>query len=514
MSNRTTFKHAGLLCTYCATNQGNGVLFHVVLPNGCKVELHSKEGADEFIEAVGTDFMSTNLTTTDDQKLEYAYMLLLMVADSASPEKIASGIPESELRTLADHTRHTLNTLSIDSKWLRSGKVSKFHELLLKAVTAFSACPSFFKIFLSNGGMEAVAKFYASRKKHDTPNHCVAEPIQLLVNNTLCVLKQEGLSEEKMFGTIEKTGLLGQFIRCVPVDSEYSAGIVEALQTCLQLVKKKLKSGTPTRDILDAVIAGKDGPVNEKAKSGLVRLQSLARLSNDNYGSECNVVNICCNCKKLETQMDNALLMKCQRCKVAYYCSKECQVADWKNHKKPCKAMSYGNKSHSTFKTHNLAMWAFIESNYFDIAKEVYKKTQEYNVPKKELLLEIDFYGDASALRNEFKVWLTSSFLEGSTVADAPDYFRTAYGENKTVAQDLREEYEEVTSNELLVVCRACNEMVTFKSSGYMVANTGHQLLSDEAVESIGREDYDQMVACLGQSITDQYFEKRGGGLT
>jgi hypothetical protein len=36
-------------------------------------------------------------------------------------------------------------------------------------------------------------------------------------------------------------------------------------------------------------------------------------------------------------------------------------------------------------------MWAFVQSNCFSIAKEVYKKTQEHNVPKKKLLVEIDF---------------------------------------------------------------------------------------------------------------------------
>jgi hypothetical protein len=41
---------------------------------------------------------------------------------------------------------------------------------------------------------------------------------------------------------------------------------VECLQMCLQLVKKKLKSGTPTGDILDDVNAGKDEPINEKAR--------------------------------------------------------------------------------------------------------------------------------------------------------------------------------------------------------------------------------------------------------
>jgi SET domain-containing protein len=126
------------------------------------------------------------------------------------------------------------------------------------------------------------------------------------------------------------------------------------------------------------VIAGKDGPINEKAKSGLVGLQTLARLSNNNYGidkygRDCNVAKTCCYCKKLETQMDNALLMKCQRCKIAYYCSKECQVADWKRHKRPCKVMSNANES-SVLKTARTTVLAFIDSNYFDIAKAVYKK--------------------------------------------------------------------------------------------------------------------------------------------
>jgi fructose-1,6-bisphosphatase len=92
----------------------------------------------------------------------------------------------------------------------------------------------------------------------------------------------------------------------------------------LHLVKKKLKSGTITGDILDAVIAGRDGPINEEAKSALFMLQSLARLSNnrDNCDYEFAILNICRHCEKAETQMDGGTkLMKCQRCKSTYYCS-------------------------------------------------------------------------------------------------------------------------------------------------------------------------------------------------
>jgi hypothetical protein len=89
-------------------------------------------------------------------------------------------------------------------------------------------------------------------------------------------------------------------------------------------------------------------------------------------------------------------------------------------------------------KTFQITTCAFLTSNNFDIAKEVHKKTKEFNVPKKDLLVKIDFFGDAPALRNEFKVWLTSGFLEGAFVADAPDWFRT-HSEKKTLARFLRE---------------------------------------------------------------------------
>jgi hypothetical protein len=180
---------------------------------------------------------------------------------------------------------------------------------------------------------------------------------------------------------------------------------------------------------------------------------------------------------------------------------------------KTCKAISSGivslSKYKKTFKTREMTMWAFIKSNYFDIAKEVSQKTQEYNVVKKKLLVEINFYGDAPALRNEFKVWLTSGFSDESSVADAPDWFH-AYREKKDVVRYLREEHEQLIRDDLLVACRACNGLVTVQRLDFSVGQT-KQLFSEEVVESIGREDYDQMVAYVEQSITNRYFEKRSG---
>jgi hypothetical protein len=207
--------------------------------------------------------------------------------------------------------------------------------------------------------------------------------------------------------------------------------------------------------------------------------------------------------------MDGAKLMKCQRCKVTYYCSKACQTADWKSHKKMCKQMA--NESPSAMKVANTAMWTFIESNYFDIVKEIYKKTQQYNVSKTDLFVEIDFCKDAPALRNEFKVWLVSDFFEESSApVDALNWYR-AHADKKTLARSLRREYERLTSESFLAVCITSTGRVVIETLHFMMEEASYPLLSDEAVECIGREDYVRMKAHLGPFVTNQCFEKRRG---
>jgi hypothetical protein len=452
----TTFKLYGVTCTRTVSTS-NGVSYQVVLPNGRKVKLCSKEGADEFVGAVGTDFISMNLTAWGETKLGYVYSLMETVAEHASPKKIADGIPESELRTFVEHSRDTLDTLSTDRHWLRRGRISPYHKQLLHTLTCFSMHLSFAKIFVSHGGMEAVAKFYASREKNDKPCPFIAERIVRLASNFLdAVLEQQPDSIDKSYGTLEKTGLLGQFIRCIPVEPGYhDSQIMLFLQTCLKLVKKKLKSGTPTGDILDAVIAGKDGPINEKAKSCLVKLQSMARLSNDVGDAK-----FCGHCGTMEKRVGGTKLLQCKQCRRAYYCNKECQVDDWKSHKKECKASrACGTKNMSARKVHQLTMRGFLESNCVYIAREVDKKIQEYNVPQKELLLEMDFFDDAPALRNEFKVGLMSRFLDGSPLVDEPAWL--SHADKEEITQLLKNSHEIATNEELQTLCRSGDGIIS-----------------------------------------------------
>ena len=69
---------------------------------------------------------------------------------------------------------------------------------------------------------------------------------------------------------------------------------------------------------------------NQGKKFSKERAQQLTR---DRRSETCNALYICKVCNKPE--IDNQKLKPCP-CKKVLYCSKECQVEDWKGHKKMC----------------------------------------------------------------------------------------------------------------------------------------------------------------------------------
>ena len=52
----------------------------------------------------------------------------------------------------------------------------------------------------------------------------------------------------------------------------------------------------------------------------------------------------CIVCKKTDAEADGGKLKSCSRCKRVRYCSRECQVKDWKTHKKFCKEVQKANE--------------------------------------------------------------------------------------------------------------------------------------------------------------------------
>jgi hypothetical protein len=58
-----------------------------LLPNGRRFELTSRKGADDCVDAVGTDFISTNLIATNYTELTCAYVMIITVLERASPRR-------------------------------------------------------------------------------------------------------------------------------------------------------------------------------------------------------------------------------------------------------------------------------------------------------------------------------------------------------------------------------------------------------------------------------------------
>jgi splicing suppressor protein 51 len=54
----------------------------------------------------------------------------------------------------------------------------------------------------------------------------------------------------------------------------------------------------------------------------------------------------CNTCKKTDSEVEN--LKRCAKCQTTYYCSRDCQKADWKVHKKVC-SKNASTRQSSTF---------------------------------------------------------------------------------------------------------------------------------------------------------------------
>lgn len=130
-----------------------------------------------------------------------------------------------------------------------------------------------------------------------------------------------GWDQETIFKILEATGILGQVFRCItqpPYPSEVQNHLImmDNIMQCPVLVKKKLKPGQPTGDILANVIAGKDGCKGSRNKAAMSRLENLQRmcsLYNDKLADEVNflVGKSCRNCNKGTTDLEfqNSLLV-------------------------------------------------------------------------------------------------------------------------------------------------------------------------------------------------------------
>jgi hypothetical protein len=106
---------------------------------------------------------------------------------------------------------------------------------------------------------------------------------------------------------------------------------------------------------------------------------------------------------------------------------------------------------------------------------------------------------------------LTSRYHKGSRPDEPYWFFKgTSVYENNVDRwlMGANEHYGRMLSDRLLAFCRYGDGSSGVYKLSLMNPESGKELLSNEAVDCIGIEDHDGMVAILGQMQTDEYYKE------
>ncbi|KAK5111610.1 hypothetical protein LTR85_011788 [Meristemomyces frigidus] len=77
---------------------------------------------------------------------------------------------------------------------------------------------------------------------------------------------------------------------------------------------------------------------NEPSEAATTATASSSDSNNDFAGD--SIGKYCGNCNKLEKDPEHAPLKECNKCHSILYCSRDCQKADFKKHKKTCASLA------------------------------------------------------------------------------------------------------------------------------------------------------------------------------
>jgi hypothetical protein len=198
--------------------------------------------------------------------------------------------------------------------------------------------------------------------------------------------------------------------------------------------------------------------------------------------------NICRNCNK---QGDDH--SQCAKCKDAWYCSRECQVADWKNgHKGIC-----GTARTKTQKAHDLEREfgiSYIQNTQWELMHDIYHFTKQKNVKKQNVLVQIDFFrGDdrlSPAEEGVIHMEDVTKYLSDEKALPKSMY-RKGFAATPSAQKEMRkligEQHSRMTPDHILV-------FITFrdmKQSAMRIALnepvTGSSMTSDTVLELIGK---------------------------
>lgn len=279
--------------------------FKIHLPDGRVVDILTTQGADTLlsVKPVATMFIDSSLGEADTARkrlesreiskqelhslqevLVRNYLILANVANNAS-EGVFRAIGQSQIDRLLVHTSKVFSELSTNIRWTKTGVLEKHNQELLESLICFMKHPIFVDRVMSGDLLSILATLCAGRQGTEMPCPMVTETILGIVNNFRVCLLFANWEAEQIFKRIEASGLLAQVLRCITQPSPNPDAIVshlavmDELMICQSLVRKKLKPGEPTGDILACVLAGNNGFKGTRDERVMTRLRNLHKMA-------------------------------------------------------------------------------------------------------------------------------------------------------------------------------------------------------------------------------------------
>jgi len=510
---------------------------NVTLPDGRKIDICTNEGADIFLQVPenGQDFQffTSNIGTAsmirsrkrlnanDKSKLTMIYFMVDSLSQYSTPGLFRSNVPQGEIEFWIDHVIIELKKLSTNQGWINTGKLEEHDAFILNQCISMFMHPVPVALAFEKNFFQVLSDFVVMRKITPSSLPCtdIAETIEILVSNTVmtCLYNfNNKWTAEKVFKKLDSCGMLEQFIRVTTVPQFYDAISVmktyEELIKCNSFIKKAFKKGAPCGDVVHAILDRKDGHEQQR-KDIFKRLETIASYVELMQPQSETNLRICRYCNKLEMSEEGQnALMQCSRCRMAYYCSRECQVADWKDHKKSCVAVTKADTKSNDVSDQTVLNFA--KRYYVDIMVELVDVCDENNLKKEDLLLELDFTpnkrGRAPALKDppEFKIARSRGYFEGSR-PNEPDWFykkedRNTYKKNiKKIILGLKDHFDRLTPSHFLCFVRNPTGAACYRLQ--LMGQDGKQWFTDEAVDAfrsaINDDDFNQLTRIFN---TDQ----------
>jgi hypothetical protein len=291
------------------------------------------------------DMISKNLTQLSTQQGdrrgihdEKIWTLIHVISD-CSTEALES-ISLSEKRVLADEMSKWCSLAKTDAE--KRKRLSSSYLSMFKGAARWIIDDAFQLLIIEppNGLLWGLLPLLNASEPPLDSEFC--EVFSDIIFN--CMLRQKNSDRSLRF--LADSGALEVIFKCLALHKRHqpiiatSRKISSALIECEPgVLRRCLKIGTSCRDSLEAAAAATDPTSpSHSALSDFLSFASLLRpnsaASADETGGRSgagSLVRICRCCSK-----PGSSLLACSRCKVTYYCGRECQTKDWKEHKKVC----------------------------------------------------------------------------------------------------------------------------------------------------------------------------------